>query len=52
MAQINITALRHSAFYSPLLMTICGGYLKDEGLDHGYRVSTHAKPMPDTLSSG
>ena len=52
MAQINITAWRHSAFYSPLLMTICGGYLKDEGLDPGYRVSTPANPMPESLRSG
>ena len=31
MDQINITALRHSVFSTPLLMTICRGFL--EGVD-------------------
>ena len=52
MTQINITAMRHSAFYSPLLMTICGGYLKDEGLQPEYAVSTAQNSVPDRLRSG
>lgn len=36
MSQIKIMSLRHSAFYSPLLMTMAGHYLKEEGLDYLY----------------
>ena len=35
MARINIMALRHSAFYSPLLLTVSGGYMQREGLYSG-----------------
>jgi NitT/TauT family transport system substrate-binding protein len=35
-AQLRIMAYRHSAFYSPLLATISGGFLKDEGLEATY----------------
>ena len=45
-------AMRHSAFYSPLLMTICGGYLKDEGLEPDYQVATSEKPAPESIRSG
>lgn len=33
MSQIRIQFTRFSAFYSPLIATISGGFLKDEGLD-------------------
>ncbi|HEY9052962.1 MAG TPA: ABC transporter substrate-binding protein [Gammaproteobacteria bacterium] len=36
MSQINIMSLRHSAFYSPLLMTMAGKYLEEQGLDYTY----------------
>lgn len=36
MSQIKIMSLRHSAFYSPLLMTMAGNYLKAEGLEYSY----------------
>lgn len=36
MSQINIMSLRHSAFYSPLLMTMAGKYLEEQGLDYNY----------------
>jgi NitT/TauT family transport system substrate-binding protein len=52
MARINIMAMRHSAFYSPLLMTICGGFLKDEGLEPDYQVATPEKPAPESIRSG
>ncbi|MET0085801.1 MAG: ABC transporter substrate-binding protein [Sedimenticola sp.] len=52
MARINIMAMRHSAFYSPLLLTICGGYLKDEGLEPEYEVATPEKPAPASIRSG
>lgn len=50
--KINIMALRHSAFYSPLLYTITGGFLKAEGLEATYRVATPDKSVFDCLSDG
>jgi len=52
MARINIMALRHSAFYSPLLLTISGGYLQREGLDPHYRVATPERTIPDSIHKG
>ena len=52
MTQINIMALRHSAFYSPLLMTIAGGYLQDLGLQPNYRVQTPDDTVVDNINSG
>ena len=52
MAQINIMALRHSAFYAPLLMTIQGGYLKKCGLDANYTLATAENPIDKNLLSG
>jgi len=52
MTQINIMALRHSAFYSPLLLSIAGGYLRDEGLEPTYTVATPARTVPDSLADG
>lgn len=52
MARIKITALRHSAFYTPLLMTIAGGFLKNEGLQPEYGPATPEKPAADCVLSG
>ena len=52
MTQINIMALRHSAFYSPLLLSIAGGYLRDEGLAPTYAVATPARTVTDSLTDG
>ena len=52
MTTINIMAMRHSAFYSPLLMTMAGGFLKKEGLDHTYQVATPDNPAADALRNG
>ena len=52
MAQINIMALRHSAFYSPLLLTICGGFLQEEGLEPHYELATADRTIPDTILRG
>ena len=52
MAQINIIALRHSAFYSPLLLSIAGGYLRDEGLEPVYTVATPTRSVPNSLADG
>jgi len=40
MEKINLMALRHSAFYSPYLMTFAGPFLKEQGLDPFYKVAT------------
>jgi NitT/TauT family transport system substrate-binding protein len=48
MTPIHIRVLRHSAFYSPLLMAIAGGFLEQEGLSPHYDVAT----PQDTVESG
>jgi NitT/TauT family transport system substrate-binding protein len=50
--RINIMALRHSAFYTPLLITISGGFLKAEGLEAEYSVATPHRSVPDALRKG
>lgn len=52
MTTINIMAMRHSAFYSPLLMTMAGGFLKDEGLEYTYTVASPDNPVADALLNG
>ena len=52
MSQINIMALRHSAFYSPLLLMMAGGFLKDEGLDFTYALATPENTVPDAIAKG
>jgi len=52
MAKINIMALRHSAFYAPLLMTIKGGFLQQQGLQPTYTVQTPDNLIVDNLRSG
>ena len=37
MEQINLIASRHSAFYSPLISCIAGGFLEKHGLEGTYR---------------
>ena len=48
MTPIHIRVLRHSAFYSPLLMAIAGGFLEREGLKPHYDVAT----AQDTVEAG
>ncbi len=52
MAIINIMALRHSAFYAPLLMTIKGGYLARQGLEAVYTIATPDNPIDKNLHAG
>lgn len=52
MTPIKISALRHSAFYSPFLMTIAGGFLAKEGLEPHYTPATPDKPLNDGLRDG
>jgi NitT/TauT family transport system substrate-binding protein len=52
MTAIHITALRHSAFYTPLLVTIAGGFLKKAGLEPIYRPASPSRPVVDCLRNG
>lgn len=52
MTSIRIMALRHSAFYSPLLCTLSGGFLREEGLEPTYTVATPDNPVPEALVAG
>ena len=52
MATINIMALRHSAFYAPLLMTIKGGYLAKQGLEPVYTVASPENTIEKNLLAG
>lgn len=45
-------ALRHSAFYSPLLMTMAGGFLRDEGLEPNYVVATAENTVDKNINNG
>lgn len=47
-----MTALRHSAFYSPLLLTIAGGFLEEEGLQPAYQPASPGMSVPDALRAG
>ena len=52
MSKINIMALRHSAFYSPLLLTMAGGFLKQEGLEPSYEIATPARGVEAGIGDG
>ena len=48
MEKINIQFTLFSAFYAPLIATMSGGFLKEEGLDHDWSV---AKPGVSALAA-
>ncbi|NQW18224.1 MAG: ABC transporter substrate-binding protein [Chloroflexi bacterium] len=52
MSKIDIIASRHSAFYSPLISTISGGFLKDEGFETSYRAATPEDSSVGAVVSG
>lgn len=52
MTTINIRVLRHSAFYTPLLLTIKAGFLAQQGLQAQYDIATREKPLEGALLSG
>lgn len=45
-------ALRHSAFYTPYLMTFVGPFLNDEGLEADYKVATPQCTVNESLLNG
>lgn len=52
MAEIRLIASRHSAFYSPLLATIAGGFLEKEGLGGSYRPAAAGENAAAEVASG
>ena len=52
MTQIIIQFTRFSAFYSPLISTVSGGFLKDEGLDPTHSVAPPGKSAIAALLDG
>jgi NitT/TauT family transport system substrate-binding protein len=52
MTPIHISALRHSAFYSPLLYTIGSGLLQQQGLEPHYAPATPETPVDEGIRSG
>jgi NitT/TauT family transport system substrate-binding protein len=52
MAKINIQFTLFSAFYSPLIATMAGGFLKQEGLDYEWSVSPPGVAAVDSISDG
>ncbi|MBI3665679.1 MAG: ABC transporter substrate-binding protein [Acidobacteria bacterium] len=49
---IRILASRHSAFYSPLLATLAGGFLRTEGWDATYAVLPKGRRARDLIRNG
>jgi NitT/TauT family transport system substrate-binding protein len=52
MTPIHIRVLRHSAFYSPLLMTMAGSFLEQEGLRPVYDVATATNTVEGGILAG
>jgi len=50
--EISIQFTRFSAFYSPLIATIAGGFLRDEGLEPRHSVAPAGKSAIDGVVSG
>ena len=52
MSKINIEFTLFSAFYSPLISTMTGGFLKEEGLDFEFTVSAPGETAITALDDG
>jgi NitT/TauT family transport system substrate-binding protein len=49
---IRILVARHSAFYSPLIAAIAGGFLREEGLEATYGVLPEGQRARDLIEGG
>ena len=49
---INIQFTLFSAFYSPLIITMAGGFLRDQGLDYQWSVSPPGRSAVDAIIEG
>lgn len=52
MDKINIQFTLFSAFYSPLIVTMAGGFLKDEGLEYEWSVAPVGKSAIEAIENG
>ncbi|HJP28005.1 MAG TPA: hypothetical protein QF694_04240 [Dehalococcoidia bacterium] len=52
MTKLNIMASRHSAFYSPMICTIAGGFLEKEGLTGEYHIVGAGASSGGEVSAG
>ena len=52
MSEIRLMVSRHSAFYSPLIATIAGGFLEKEGLTGTYAVVPKGSGTPAEVGAG
>jgi len=52
MSKINIQFTLFSAFYSPLILTMAGGFLKREGLEYEWSVSPPGVPAVASVMDG
>ena len=52
MKTINLMASRHSAFYSPFICCIAGGFLEKEGLEGAYQVVGAGQRTGEEIASG
>ncbi len=52
MQRIHVRFLRFSAFYSPLMLTMSGGHLRDEGLEATFDVVTPTRTIADGIRDG
>src|SRR6478672_3005661 len=50
--QLRVMAYRHSVFYSPLISTIAGGFLSDEGLQATYSLKPPQRPLAEMFRQG
>ena len=52
MPEVRLMVSRHSAFYSPLIATIAGGFLEKEGLSGTYAVVPSGSGTPAEVGAG
>ena len=52
MAKVNIQFTLFSAFYTPLIATMSGGFLKQEGLDYEWSVAPAGTSAVDAIENG
>ena len=52
MAKIDIQFTLFSAFYTPLILTMAGGFLGREGVDFDWSISPPGKPATDAIMNG
>ena len=52
MTNLNLMVYRHSAFYSPILSAIAGGFLAHEGFEATYSVMAPQRSVGEMIASG